>query len=204
MKSDSVQSTPPQQRKKIIFYFIRHGQTAWNLENRIQGQTDIPLNNLGIAQVSELKKKLGDIVFTRCFSSDLKRASETAQIMMRGQQAKIVLDTRLRERDFRELEGQSSSAYINASTQDLKSIESDFALSERILQFLNKVIDANPNGTFLIVTHGGVIRSILSKLLHLTCRDVEIEIGNRAIMKLLIANENWEIKELCDIHWPQM
>lgn len=193
----------PQHNQKIVFYVIRHGQTNWNLDDKIQGQTDIPLNNLGIAQAKEIKMKLGDTKFSSCFSSDLKRTSQTAQIIMEGQQDKIIFDRRLRERNFRELEGKSSSAYICATSQDLKNIETDDAVSRRVFEFLHEVLNTKPIGNILIVTHGGVIRSILTKILALKCRDVEIETGNMAMIKLLFANDSWKVLELTDIHWPK-
>jgi len=185
----------------IVFYFIRHGQTDWNLDNKIQGHTDVPLNKKGLEQAGELKKKLTGIVFAKCFSSDLQRASKTAQIIMKENPAKIVLDKRLRERNFRDMEGKSSTAYINASPQDLDNIETDEALSARVFQFLDEVINTYLGGNILIVSHGGVMRSVLSKVLSLTCRDVEIEIGNMAIMKLLFTHGEWHVEELSDIRW---
>lgn len=185
--------------KEIIFYFIRHGQTDWNLEDRIQGQTDIPLNEKGRSQAKTLKKKLEGIEFESCFSSDLQRASDTAHIIIKEHPPKIFLDKRLRERNFGDLEGKLSSAYINAAPQAFKNIESDDDFSQRIFHFLNEVINASPKGNILIVTHGGVMQTIILKLLQLKCRHFEIEIGNLAIIKLIVSNGNWNIAEISDI-----
>src|SRR5271167_231879 len=65
-----------------LFYIVRHGQTDWNVEKRIQGCTDIPLNDRGREQAFELGKKLKDVDFAFCFSSDLQRAAETARIIL--------------------------------------------------------------------------------------------------------------------------
>lgn len=181
--------------QEFVFYFVRHGETDWNREGKIQGQTDIPLNQLGRLQGEELKKKLDGIDFPYCFSSDLQRASETAHIIMKGRQAKIVLDKRLRERNFQGLEGKPNDAYINASLQDRTKIESDVALSDRVFQFLDEAVKTCSQGNILIVTHGGVMRSILSKILSLTCRDTDIHVGNMATLKLLFANGHWEIQQ---------
>lgn len=185
-----------------IFYFIHHGQTDWNLEGKIQGQTDIPLNEIGRAQCHELKKELAKIEFTHCYSSDLKRASETAHIIMKGLHVRVLLDWRLRERNFGEMEGRYSSVYINALPHDLKKVESDKALTERIFQFLNEVTLACPKGIILIVTHVGVMRAALSKFLGLTCRDVEIKVGNNAMMKVIVENGYWNVEEIRDMAWP--
>lgn len=188
--------------QKSIFYFVHHGQTDWNLEGKIQGHTDIPLNEIGRAQVHELKKELEKIEFTHCYSSDLRRASETVHIIMKGLQVEIHLDQRLRERYFGEMEGKFNSVYINAIPHDLKKVESDKVLSERIFQFLNEATLACPNGNILVVTHVGVMRDVLSKLLGLTCRDIEINVGNNAIMKVIVENGLWNVEEIRNITWP--
>lgn len=186
----------------MIIYVIRHGQTDWNLQGRIQGQTDIPLNDKGRAQGRELKNQFAGINFAQCFSSDLQRTSETARIIVGDRQIEIIRDKRLRERNFYDLEGKPSAAYTNICPQDLDKIESDQALSQRIFQFLNEALTHKLNKSILIVTHGGVIRAILSKILLLKCPHAEIRVGNMAMMKLLFTNGQWNIQEIHDIQWP--
>jgi broad specificity phosphatase PhoE len=64
-----------------MIYVVRHGQTDWNLEGRFQGRIDIPLNEKGKNQAKKTKEKLEGIEFDKVFSSPLKRALETAQII---------------------------------------------------------------------------------------------------------------------------
>src|SRR5690348_12216267 len=79
-----------------MLYIVRHGQTDWNVERRIQGNSDIPLNEVGRAQAAELKEKLKDIEFAFYFSSDLQRAVETARLVSGKQPMVLQQDKRLR------------------------------------------------------------------------------------------------------------
>lgn len=67
-----------------MIYLVRHGQTDWNIEHRIQGQTDVPLNATGRAQAVELSEKLSNFNIQKIISSDLSRAKETAEIINRN------------------------------------------------------------------------------------------------------------------------
>src|SRR5512144_516062 len=84
---------------------IRHGETAWNVDTRIQGQLDIPLNDTGRWQAERLGRAVADEPITAVYSSDLQRALETAQAVARACERDIVTDTGLRERHFGEFEG---------------------------------------------------------------------------------------------------
>ena len=86
---------------------IRHGETAWNVEHRIQGQLDLPLNEAGRRQVQRLALAVADEGLDAIYSSDLARAMETAQAVARGCGRPIVADVGLRERGFGTFEGLS-------------------------------------------------------------------------------------------------
>lgn len=64
-----------------MIYIVRHGQTDWNLEGRYQGRTDIDLNETGIKQAEKIRQELKSVKFDKVFSSPLKRAYKTAQII---------------------------------------------------------------------------------------------------------------------------
>ena len=85
-----------------MIYVVRHGQTDWNLEGRFQGRIDIPLNEKGKNQAKKTKEKLEGIEFDKVFSSPLKRALETAQIITNEP---IEIDNRIIERCNGQLEG---------------------------------------------------------------------------------------------------
>ncbi|MCQ2573232.1 MAG: histidine phosphatase family protein [Treponema sp.] len=81
-------------------YLVRHGKTLWNAENRLQGRSDIELNEEGISAAQELGEKLKDIPFDMIFSSPLKRAYRTAELIRGNREIEIIKDDRLMELSF--------------------------------------------------------------------------------------------------------
>ena len=86
---------------------IRHGETAWNAERRIQGHTDIPLNDTGPQQARALAEALTDSPIHAVYSSDLQRAEETGRIIAASHDAKVITTPQLRERHFGHIEGKT-------------------------------------------------------------------------------------------------
>ena len=139
-----------------MIYIVRHGQTNWNTEGKYQGQTDIELNIEGVIQAEILCKELKDIDFDIVYSSPLKRAYQTAQIIYQGS---IVTDTRLMERFNGKLEGKYKKLYIvdfNDPSETRFNIESLAAFRKRIVSFWDDLIKTHGNRNVLVVTHGGV------------------------------------------------
>lgn len=89
----------------MLLYFIRHGQTDWNKERRMQGQSDIPLNENGREAAIEAGKTLADTKIDLAFSSPLKRAKETAELVLKDRNIPIVEDKRIQEISFGICEG---------------------------------------------------------------------------------------------------
>lgn len=88
-----------------MLYIIRHGQTDWNVRHRLQGKTDIPLNENGRRMAGEARDEYRGIRFDICFSSPLLRAYETARIVLEGRDVPIIKDERLSEMGFGDHEG---------------------------------------------------------------------------------------------------
>ena len=104
---------------KLIF--IRHGQTDWNKEKKLMGQTDIPLNEEGLAQARAVAETLaGD--FDALYSSPLKRAYQTAEIISERLKKPIIVREELKERGFGSLAGQSWDEIAVATKEDLKAV----------------------------------------------------------------------------------
>jgi probable phosphoglycerate mutase len=139
---------------------VRHGQTAWNVDRRFQGWSDTPLNDHGRGQARTLGDELAGRVFDVVWSSDLRRAIETAQIVA----GEPRVDRRLREMDFGDLEGTSWSdmdPVIRSAIDRFDGFvaprgESAAQMRSRVVEFLDEL---DP-GFHLIVTHGGVIRML--------------------------------------------
>ncbi len=90
---------------KVEIYLFRHGETDWNKERRLQGHSDIPLNEYGRELAVETAKALEGLTFDRAFSSPLKRAFETARILLAGREVPLETDERLMEMGFGDCEG---------------------------------------------------------------------------------------------------
>ena len=147
-----------------MLYIVRHGQTDWNLNGQIQGQNDIPLNDMGRAQAYNVADKLSRFNLEYIISSDLSRAAETANIIGNKLNMRVEYDARLREYNFgiltgmtrRRLDPDSIRAFFtNPIKFDAEPFADAFA---RVREFMESV-DYNKN--ILVVTHGGVINFAL-------------------------------------------
>ena len=96
-----------------MLYIMRHGRTDWNDLRKLQGRTDIPLNDAGREMAEAARKEYADVHFDICFCSPLIRARETAEIVLRDRNIPIVPDDRLKEMSFGECEGLENSFGIS-------------------------------------------------------------------------------------------
>jgi len=159
---------------------IRHGVTDWNLAGRLQGQTDIPLNDEGISQAKKLARRLADegMGWDVIYSSDLMRARETARYIRDSLRlGDIRIDARLRERGFGLAEGltaEEREARFGDRLEELAGIEPEEQVLERGRQFLSEVMGRGEN-RILVVSHGG----FLKRLFTLLAPDLpDVRIGN--------------------------
>lgn len=140
------------------FYYIRHGQTDWNVERRFQGSKDIPLNQTGIAQAHAAKDLMRGLPITHIYSSTLQRARVTADIVNEGLNLPIVGMDGLQEVNFGVFEGKLSphagfsNDWRNGMTPDQAESYIDF--TARVFAAFNRVLEQE--GTPLIVAHGAV------------------------------------------------
>ena len=80
-----------------MLYIMRHGKTDWNLKYKLQGKTDIPLNDMGRQMAEEAHERYKDVHFDVCYCSPLRRARETAEIVLSGRDIPMIIDDRLAE-----------------------------------------------------------------------------------------------------------
>jgi uncharacterized phosphatase len=145
---------------------IRHGQTDWNAAGRMQGSTDIPLNDIGRQQAESAVAMLADFQWDVIVSSPLKRASETAEIIADGLGVDVGPSYELLcERHYGEGEGLTKSEvderWPDASQPGLETLDS---VVDRGLAALEKIADDYPDKQIIVVCHGTIIRYTLSKL----------------------------------------
>ncbi|MGC4874677.1 histidine phosphatase family protein [Micromonospora sp. DT43] len=154
----------------------RHGNTDWNAANRVQGQTDVPLNELGRDQARAAAPLLAALRPDAIVSSDLSRAAETAAALAALTGLPVRTDARLRERHFGQWQGlhltevaerfPAEYARWRAGDPDPGAdLEPLHDLGERVAAALREAADAAPDGTVVIATHGGGSRQGVGHLL---------------------------------------
>lgn len=148
-----------------MIYLVRHGQTDWNAKAKIQGQTDIELNETGMLQAEKVREKIKNIKIDQIISSDLKRARKTAEIINEAFNKKIYYDKRLREMNYGEIEGQVKGEItkemwdmLNYEPQKINA-EDRADVFKRTTELLKEIEKSNEN--VLLVSHGGVIRVMI-------------------------------------------
>ena len=147
------------------FFYVRHGQTDWNLARKMQGgQTERPLNETGIQQAEETRKILEEKEFDIVIVSPMKRAIQTAEIILDNRNVPIITEERLRERKLGELEGNPVTEQCEEEIWDCKlnksykNGESVLEFEKRVLEFIEEAKEKYKDKTVLIVAHGGVAK----------------------------------------------
>lgn len=157
---------------------MRHGETAWNAEGKIQGRADIPLNEKGRELAQKTAQALQEVPFTRVYTSPLSRAKETAMIVKGNRQIPVIVDERIQEISFGICEGchctpqlfdapdphfrdffQKPESYIPP-----KGAESIEEMTQRTTAFFQELIHNKElkDDTILVSSHGAALRGILA------------------------------------------
>lgn len=167
-----------------MLYIIRHGLTDWNLKYKVQGQTDIPLNEQGIEMAKKAAIEYKNVHFDVCFCSPLIRAKLTADILLEGRDIPIIYDDRLKEMSFGEYEGvencfEKDGTMIQKFFRDPanyvadRGAESFDELFGRTGEFLKEMVEPRlaKGEDVLIVGHGAMNSSIVSQRKGLARKD---------------------------------
>ena len=168
-----------------MLYIMRHGRTDWNDRHKLQGSTDIPLNEEGRRMAKKAREEYWDIPLDECWCSPLIRARETAEILLQGRDVPIHTDARLREMGFGEYEGTENSFQIpdcpvnvifqapEKYTRSVGGAETFDELFARTGEFLREVIQPRmaEGKNVIIVGHGAMNLSIISQIRHLSRAD---------------------------------
>ena len=177
---------------------LRHGETAWNVDTRIQGQLDIGLNATGARQAQQLGAALADETVAAVYASDLSRAWDTARAVAASLGLEVVAEPRLRERAFGQFEGRTF-ADIEANSPDearrWRTRDPEFApeggeslivFRQRVTAVAAELAARHPGDQVVLVAHGGVM-----DVLYRAATGQELQaprtwhLGNAAINRLL-------------------
>ncbi|MFB2556113.1 histidine phosphatase family protein [Herbiconiux liangxiaofengii] len=147
------------------FTFVRHGQTDWNLERRIQGATDVPLNDTGREQARQTGLVLAERQWDGIVASPLSRARETAEIIagLVGIDEIELVDA-LVERRYGDVEGLNGAQIAERFPDPLGPVPGRERRSDvvaRVLPALQALADEHPDSSLIVVSHGGVIGSLV-------------------------------------------
>jgi probable phosphoglycerate mutase len=188
---------------------IRHGETAWNVDTRIQGHLDIPLNETGRWQAERLGQSLVAEDITAIYASDLSRAHETALYVSRASGVPVVAELGLRERGFGDFEGRTFAeieAALPEQAERWRKRDPSFAPSggesllqvqERVLAAVDRLAKQHPGELIVMVAHGGVMDVLYRAATRLDLQATRTWLlGNTAVNRLL-----WTPKGLSLVGW---
>ncbi|MDE6917325.1 MAG: histidine phosphatase family protein [Lachnospiraceae bacterium] len=168
-------------------YMIRHGETQWNVSRRFQGRSDIPLNDEGRRLARITAEALAEVPFARIYTSPLKRARETAELIKGERDIPVILDERIIEIGFGVYEGLCCGKdnynipdpeFMNffdkpEAYKPPEGAESIEELKARTADFLQEIVHNKDmeNDTILVSTHGAALRGLLSSINNIGIED---------------------------------
>ncbi|QRF84537.1 histidine phosphatase family protein [Bacillus altitudinis] len=175
---------------------VRHGETDWNAAKRIQGRTDIPLNDTGKWQAEQTGLYLKDAHWDVVISSPLSRAKETAHLILQHVHAPLLIMDDFIERDYGDAEGMSfeerQKLFPNKQYPNMEPLS---ALQDRMLEGIEKVRATYPDQRVLIVAHGAAIHALLTSLAdeHMGIKDTRLE--NACLNYVEWTDGEWKVND---------
>lgn len=199
-------------KKVTRICFVRHGETNWNIEQRLQGQMDLALNATGEAQAVAVGRRFVGSTATALYSSDLLRARQTAQPIAEALHLPIVLLPALRERHFGRCEGMTLEEISHQYDDDARAIQChdpDYASpgggesrrqhQVRILGCIEHLVREHAGQSIVVVTHGGALDVIYRRARQLPLEAPrDYPIPNAGINWIGIDGEQWSIERWGD------
>lgn len=177
---------------------VRHGETAWNVDARIQGQLDVGLNDTGLWQAQQVARALAEEPIGAIYASDLSRAWQTAQVIAHARGIEVAAEPGLRERAFGRFEGRTFAdidASLPAQARLWRTRDPEFApeggeslltFRDRVTHIASRLAALHPGELVVLVAHGGVM-----DVLYRAATGQELQaprtwhLGNAAINRLL-------------------
>ena len=197
--------------KMMRLCLVRHGETAWNAEQRMQGHKDLPLSEEGITQAEQAARHFSGKSVTAIYSSDLQRAQQTAQPIAAALKLAITTLPALRERNYGRCEGLIRSEVVTRYAEDARALrerDPDYVLpggeslrqhQQRILDCISQLAEKHGGETVVVVTHGGVL-----DLIYRCASGIPLDhprnfpIPNTGISWLSIGENEWHIEQWAD------
>lgn len=188
----------------VSLYIVRHGQTEFNLDRKIQGWCDSPLTELGINQAKSVGLGLKDIDFVGCACSDKQRTRDTAKYILEGRDIEIIESSKIRELNFGSLEEKPVPCLFELSDEILMKGLRDFGgedisdLIERYLEGLKEIAEYFKEGNVLVVCHGRAITTVLKAIDDLIDDEIVILakskiVDNCSVSRLDYIDGKWDI-----------
>ena len=190
------------------FCLVRHGETDWNVERRLQGHTDISLNERGLKQANQMAKALQaiELQFDVLYTSDLKRAAQTAQAIEKVFGVSAITHEALRERNLGALQGLTTKEAPDLepvlwNTHLSRSLHEDLRGGESIVQFANRIKDAleqirseHAGKTILLVSHGGAL-DMMYRIASNQALDAEkvVSVPNASLSWISHDGQSWKV-----------
>ena len=177
---------------------VRHGETDWNRDHRFQGHADIPLNAAGLDQVRELGERLAGESFSIVYTSPLRRASESAELLAKRLGVEVRPSDALKEVDVGAWSGltvhevedrfpEGFARWVEWRCAGWSEGETYEQLSRRVVDGLREIAEKHGGERVLAVTHGGPIRSAAAAALRLPLHEVRDRlgpVGNGAVVRI--------------------
>lgn len=191
---------------KNTIYLIRHGETDWNREKRVQGSIDIPLNQRGQDQASKLFRWFQNRHIDAIYSSDLARAYDTARSLATHYNLAVRTFSELRERSYGLIEGKEiqqfqlthSDEFGDWKELEQYQIEPLVAVKNRAFQKIEELVRLHHRESIAIVSHGGTINAFLSLITEGESGSGKIKIDNTAVTEIEYNNGTYRILTLND------
>ncbi len=191
---------------------VRHGETAWNRQHRYVGRTDLPLSERGIRQAERLAQRLAGEPIEAIYSSDLQRASQTAERIAAVHGLTVHFEPCLREADFGAWEGltlaeihqsypREYAAWLADPSVPAPAGESIAQVAARVGPFLRGLVAQHPAGAIAVVGHGGSLHALIFMALQFQPRNGwTFYMDNGSVSELLLREDGAALVRLNDTH----
>ena len=194
-------------------FLVRHGETLWNQQGRMQGHRDSPLTPTGLHQARRLARRLAQVEFAALYSSDLGRAHQTARCISDATGHEIVADEGLRERNFGIFEGLTNSEIKTNFPEDYELFakrlphyvmaggESAARFMARAVATLDRIAETHAGEKVVVVSHGLVLDALYRKATNMPFETPRgFPLLNCSLNTFRRTHEAWLVVDVCDVH----